>query len=193
MGNWLVTFEGLVAAAIPAAGFVYTYTVNRRSQYDRVLALTAQVSTSPIAKDRHVAGTAFEPTSVRDPAKPVTLHEREIKAVYNVLWYFERVDAVYVSLRPLIRSKRITRVQALLLDTLATAMTVWMTYASEAAPCLRHLADEYARLQEQRSRRGRYRCDSNELPAGYFQRIVGAVSLRVRKQDRAMARPWEDA
>lgn len=165
--NWPKTFEGLVSAGIPVAGFVYTYTVNRRAQYERVLALTAQVSTPPIADDRDVAGTAFEPTFLRAPGSKVTLDQDAIKAVYNVLWYFERAYAVYVSLRPPLGSRRITRSQALLLDTLASAIDVWVVYlgftwvdvsgndvdAHEVIPFLEKLAREHARLQEQRSRR----------------------------------------
>jgi hypothetical protein len=59
----LGTAEGIVAAAVSAAGLVYTYTMNRRSQCDRMLTLTTEVSIPPIADDRHAAGTAFEPMS----------------------------------------------------------------------------------------------------------------------------------
>jgi hypothetical protein len=167
MSSWLSTAEGLVAAAIPVVGLLYTYTTNRRSQYERVLTLTAQVSTPPIADDRHVAGTAFEPLSKRDPSKPVRLDQDEIKALFNVLWYFQRADAVYVSLRPPLGSTRITRVQALLLDTLASPVGTWKDYlalkwvditgervnADDVTPFLEDLAREYGRLQEQRARR----------------------------------------
>lgn len=94
MNNWPEAFEGLVTAGIPVAGFVYTYTVNRRAQYERVLGLTAQVSTSPIADARDIAGAAFEPTSKRAPGSKVTLDKDAITAVFNVLWYFERAYAV---------------------------------------------------------------------------------------------------
>jgi hypothetical protein len=111
MSSWLNTAEGFVAATIPAVGLVYTYSTNRRSQYERVLALTGQVSIPPVADDRHVVGTAFEPLSKHEPGNPVTLGEAEIKALFNVLWYFQRADAVYMSLRPVVRPDRITRVQ----------------------------------------------------------------------------------
>lgn len=165
MSNWLSAAEGFVSVGIPVVGLIYTYTTNRRSQYERVLALAAQVSTPPIADDRHVAGSVFEPF---DPTSPgsVSLREHEIKAVFNVLWYFERTYAVYVSLRPLFGSRRITRVQALLLDTVASPVTIWMRYltarwidaageeidASDEIVFIKRLADEQVRLREQRSR-----------------------------------------
>lgn len=167
MSNWLSTGQSLVAATIPLVGFVYTYAINRRSQYERVLELTGQVSTPPIAEDRHVVGTAFEPLSKHKSGHPVSLGEAEIKSLFNVLWYFQRADAVYVSLRPLLRPSRITRVQALLLDTLASAVNVWTGYlnldwvdvtgqpvdATDVTPFLQHLACEHARLQARRARR----------------------------------------
>lgn len=165
MSGWLSTVEGFVAAAIPAVGLVYTYTTSRRSQYERVLELTGQVSTPPVSDDRHTVGTAFEPMSSRDLSKPVELKEHHIKALFNVLWYFERAHAVYISLQPFIGSRRITRVQALILDTLTSAMDVWTSYlsvdwideagnevgAKEATPSLKELVKEQARLQEQRA------------------------------------------
>ena len=164
MTNWLSVVEGLVAAAIPAVGLVYTYSANRRSQYDRVLAVVEQSCTSPVADDRQLAGTAFEPTSRHQPGQVVTLSEAEIKAVYNVLWYFQRAYAMYVSLRPPVWRARITRTQALLLDSFASALTTWMGYlglkwadqdgceidASDATGGLRHLASEYAKLAARR-------------------------------------------
>jgi len=160
MTNWLSVVEGLVAAAIPTVGLVYTYSANRRSQYDRVLAVVEQSCTPPVADDRHLAGTAFEPTSRHQPGQVVSLGEAEIKAVFNVLWYFQRAYAMYVSLRPPVWRARITRTQALLLDSLASPLTTWIGYlslkwvdqdgcevdASDATGGLRHLAHEYAKL-----------------------------------------------
>jgi hypothetical protein len=117
-----------------------------------------------------VIGRVFEPISKLPPGKPVTLIETEIKALLNVLWYFERADALYVSLRPPVWSTRITRAQALLLDSLASAVNTWHGYlgltwtdsanreidASDATRGLRHLASEHARLSADRARtRGR--------------------------------------
>jgi hypothetical protein len=160
MSNWLGVLEGLVAGAVPVAGLIYTYLANRRSQYDRVLALIAESGLPPVAEDRHIAGTAFEPLSRQPPGQPVRLGEAEIKAAFNVLWYFERADALYRSLRPALRRNRITRPRALLLDSLGSAVTAWTRYvdrvwADEAGDevekddttgPLRHLAGECLRL-----------------------------------------------
>ncbi len=164
MTSWLSVIEGLVAVAIPAVGLAYTYTANRRSQYDRVLAVIEQSCTPPVADDRHLAGTAFEPASRHRPGQPVRLGEAEIKAVFNVLWYFERANAMHISLRPPVWATRITRTQALLLDSLAAALTTWNGYlsltwadqagnevdASDATRGLRHLASEHGRLLARR-------------------------------------------
>jgi hypothetical protein len=153
---------------VPAVGLVYTYLANRRSQYDRVLALTAESGVPPIADDRHVAGMAFEPLSKHPRGQPVRLNEPEMRAVFNVLWYFERVDALYLSLRPALRSSRITRTQALLLDSLGGAVTTWTSYlhlswvdeagnkveADDAISPLSHLTDERIRLAARRIQRG---------------------------------------
>jgi len=160
MTSILAIAEGVASIAIPAVGLVYTYTANRRAQYDRVLAMTDQSCTPPVSDDRHVAGTAFEPTSKHAPGKTVKLSETEIKAVFNVLWYFGRADALYVSLRPPVWPDHITRAQRLLLDSLAAAVEIWAGYlryswvdghgreidATDATPGLQHLTSERARL-----------------------------------------------
>jgi hypothetical protein len=160
MSNWLGLLEGLVAGAVPVVGLIYTYLANRRSQYDRVLALTAESGVPPVSEDRHVAGMALEPLSRHPHGQPVRLSEPEIRAVFNVLWYFERVDALYLSLRPVLRPGRITRTQALLLDSLGGAVTTWTSYlnlslvdeagnkvdAGDTIGPLRHLAREATRL-----------------------------------------------
>lgn len=165
MSNWLGVVEGLLAAAVPVAGLVYTYLANRRGQYDRVLALTAESGLPPVADDRHVAGTAFEPLSRYPAGQPVRLREAEIKAIFNVLWYFGRADALYLSLRPVLRPNRITRTQALLLDSLGSALISWVMYlelpwsdeaghevkADGTGVPLRHLAAERARLAARRA------------------------------------------
>jgi hypothetical protein len=165
MSNWLAVVEGLVAGAVPVAGLIYTYLANKRSQYDRVLALTAESSAPPVAEDRHVAGMAFEPVSMHAPGQPVRLSEAEIKAVFNVLWYFERIDALYLSLRPALRPDRITRTQALLLDSLGSAVESWRKYldliwedeaghvleADDTTGPIRHLVGERARLAARRA------------------------------------------
>lgn len=65
MNTWLSIGEGLIATAIAVIGSVFTYTTNRRAEYDRVLALTAESETSPIAEDRHTIGKVFEPLAKR--------------------------------------------------------------------------------------------------------------------------------
>jgi hypothetical protein len=166
MSNWLAILEGLVAGAVPVVGLIYTYLANRRSQHDRVLALTAESGVPPVAEDRHIAGTAFEPPSKHPPGQPVRLSEAEIKAVFNVLWYFERVDALYLSLHSALRPNRITRTQALLLDSLGSGVTTWISYlnlgwadeagheieADDTTSPLRHLAEECTRLAVRRAR-----------------------------------------
>ena len=91
-----------------------------------------------------------------------------MRAVFNVLWYFERVDALYLSLRPLLQPNRITRTQALLLDSLGGAVTTWTGYlrlnwvdeagnkveADDTVGPLGHLADERIRLAARRTKRG---------------------------------------
>jgi hypothetical protein len=160
MTSILAIAEGVAGIAIPAVGLVYTYTANRRAQYDRVLAMTDQSCTPPVSADRHVAGIAFEPTSKHASGKAVKLSEPEIKAVFNVLWYFGRADALYVSLRPLVWPDHITRAQRLLLDSLSAAVETWAGYlryswvdeqgreidATDAIVGLQHLASEHARL-----------------------------------------------
>jgi hypothetical protein len=156
MGNWLGVLEGVVAGTVPTVGLLYTYLVNRRSQYDRLLAFIAESGMPPVSEDRHVAGMAFEPPSKHLPGQVVRLTEAEIKAVFNVLWYFERVDALYQSLRPALRPDSITRTQSLLLDSLGSSVSSWAPYlvlkwvdeaghlvdVSDTTGSLRHLAAE---------------------------------------------------
>jgi hypothetical protein len=59
------------------------------------------------------------------PSRAVTLSEREIAALFRVLWYFQRVDALYKSLRPLLWPRRITRSQALILDSIGPTLDTW--------------------------------------------------------------------
>jgi hypothetical protein len=163
MSNWLSAAEGLVAAAIPVVGLIYTYAANRRSQYDRVLAPAAESGMPPISQDRHVIGTAFEPLSKLPPGKPVMLSGDAIQALFNILWYVQRADAMYKSLRSPLLPRRITRTQALLLASLGSALDIWNAYmrlelvdtdgriipVAKSAAALRHLAGEHDRLRAQ--------------------------------------------
>jgi hypothetical protein len=166
VSNWLGVIEGVVAGTVPVVGLIYTYLANRRGQYDRVLTLAAESGLPPVAEDRHVAGMAFEPMTQRLPGQGVRLSAEEIKAAYNVLWYFERVDALYRSLRPAARPNQITRTQALLLDSLGSALHVWTGYfglswvdeagqdvgTDDTSGPLQHLAIERGRLTARRAR-----------------------------------------
>ena len=166
MSAWLSTGDTLVAAAIPVVGAVYTFTANRRAQYDRVLALAAESGTSPVSGDRHVLDIAFEPLSSHPAEQPLTLTQDQIKSLFNVLWYAQRVDAVYRSLQSPLRRRRITRTQATLLDSLASTLGIWREYLDrrlfDPAGCeirvwdssgeLLHLAAEYDRLCGRRDR-----------------------------------------
>jgi hypothetical protein len=164
MNTWLSIGEGLIATAIAVIGSVFTYTANRRAEYDRVLALTAESATSPIAKDRHAIGKVFEPLSKRPRDQPVVLDDDEIAALFRVLWYVQRIDALYQSLRSPLRVRHIGRIQALLLDSIAADLETWQSYfdleledthscqvaVTSSARGLRHLSGEYSRLYANR-------------------------------------------
>jgi hypothetical protein len=163
--TWLSTGEGLVAAAVAIIGSVFTFTANRRAQYDRVLALTAESASSPIADDRHIIGKVFEPPSKLPADRPVILTQDEIAALFRVLWYVQRVDALYASLHPPLWVKRIGRAQALLLDSISADLEAWQGYVvldledphsqqvvvTSSARGLWHLSEAYERLRAQRA------------------------------------------
>jgi len=73
MSSWLSACAGVIAATIPVVGFVLTFTANRRAQHERVLTLTAESGTLPIAADRHMIGAVFEPRSKLPKGQPVIL------------------------------------------------------------------------------------------------------------------------
>ena len=160
MNTWLSIGEGLIATAIAVIGSVFTYTATRRAEYDRVLALTAESATSPIAEDRHTIGKVFEPLSKLPRERPIALKEDEIAALFRVLWYVQRIDALYQSLRSPLRASHIGRIQALLLNSIAADLETWQSYldldledtnsrqvaVTSSAQGLRHLSGEYGRL-----------------------------------------------
>lgn len=166
MSTWLSTGDTIVAATIPVVGAIYTFTANRRAQYDRVLALAAESGTSPISDDRHVLGIAFEPLSSHPDEQPLTMTQDQIKSLFNVLWYAQRVDAVYRSLRSPLRPRRITRTQAILLDSIGSTLGIWREYLNhhlfdpagreitvrDSSNEMLHLATEYDRLCARRNR-----------------------------------------
>jgi hypothetical protein len=161
---WLSVGEGLIATAIAVIGSVFTYTANRRAEYDRVLALTAESATPPIAEDRHTIGKVFEPLSKLPRNQPVVLDEDEIAALFRLLWCVQRIDALYQSLRSPLRARHIGRIQALLLDSIAADLETWQSYldldledthsrqvaVTSSAQGLRHLSGEYGRLHANR-------------------------------------------
>lgn len=165
MITWLSAGEGLVAAAIAVIGSAFTFSANRRAQYDHVLALTAESASSPIADDRHTIGKVFEPPSKLPADRPVVLTQDEIAALFRVLWYVQRVDALYASLHPPFWVKRIGRAQALLLDSVSADLEAWQGYvvldledpdsqqvvATSSARGLWHLSEAYERLRAQRA------------------------------------------
>jgi hypothetical protein len=166
MNTWLSVGEGLIATAIAVIGSVFTFNTNRRAEYDRVLALTAESATSPIAEDRHTIGKAFEPLSKPPRNRPIVLDEDEIAALFRLLWYVQRIDALYQSLRFPLWVRHIGRLQALLLDSIAADLETWRSYldlaledthsrqvaVTSSARGLRDLSGEYGRLQAKRKR-----------------------------------------
>jgi len=128
MASLLVVAEGALAVAVPLVGLVFTANANRRAQYDRVLAFVAESGTSPIADDRHTIGLVFEPAEKLTGDKPVVLSEEQIEALFRVLWYFERVNAMYRSLVPWLWPRHITRPQAIFLDSLGPTLLTWFDY-----------------------------------------------------------------
>ena len=130
MNSWLTVGEGLVAASISVVGVLFTASANRRAQYDRVLTLVAESGSQPLANDRHVIGLRFEPEPKLIRGGVLVLSDDEIAALFRVLWYFERADALFKSLRPVVCSKRITRAQALLLNSIGPTVIIWARYIS---------------------------------------------------------------
>ena len=128
MNSWLTVGEGLVAASISVVGVLFTASANRRAQYDRVLTLVAESGSPPIANDRHVVGLLFEPQPKLTRGQALVMAEHEIAALFRVLWYFERANALFRSLRPAVWPKRITRAQALLLDSIGPTLNIWADY-----------------------------------------------------------------
>jgi len=125
-----------------------------------LLAVISESGMPPISQDRHVIGSAFEPLSKLPPSEPVTLTDDEIQSLFDVLWYVQRVAAMHKSLRSSLRPRRITRSQALLLDSLGAALDIWHAYVSlelvdttgaripitKSGAALHHLVGEYDRL-----------------------------------------------
>jgi hypothetical protein len=87
MNTWLSVGEGLIAPAIAVIGSVFTYTANRRAEYDCVLAPTVEL----------VSRKAVTPSAKRSrqyQSWSVVLDENEIAALFRVLRYVQRTDAL---------------------------------------------------------------------------------------------------
>lgn len=83
-----------------------------------------------------------------------------------MLWYVQRIDALYQSLRPPLRASRIGHTQALLLDSIGAALDTWQSYldldledadsrqvvVTGSARGLQRLSGEYDRLRAKRER-----------------------------------------
>jgi hypothetical protein len=108
---------------------------------------------------------------------------------------------MYVSLRSHVRPTRTTRTQALLLDSLASAVATWTEYADfdwadeeehtidaiEALRGLRHLARERARLLSSRGL-----CEGNHLAGERDCLAQAAISEARRMRSAALypGQPW---
>jgi hypothetical protein len=145
---------GISGGLLAAVGAATTYGTNRRAQYDRVLTETSKLTTGEIAISRHRVGLVME-----HPAEGgACLDEQQVEDFYNVLWMFERLDALFTSLHPIIPRGRFTRPQRLLLISVRGAAANWMVYVenlpspitdvSKSSAGLRHLYTETIELTD---------------------------------------------
>jgi hypothetical protein len=114
---------GISGGLLAAVGAATAYGTNRRAQYDRVLNETSKLTTGDIAMSRHRVALVLE-----HPAEDPSLNDNQVEDFYNVLWMFERLDALFASLQPIIPRGRFTRPQRLLLISVRGAAANWMTY-----------------------------------------------------------------
>lgn len=95
--------------------------------------MTSLLTSGDVAESRHTAGMKFEavtpsaPSSITRPV--VNLTEEELKALFNVLWTFERINGLFASLQRPWFGFRSSKAQKLLLDVSAGAITMWSSYA----------------------------------------------------------------
>jgi hypothetical protein len=145
---------GISGGLLAAVGAATTYGTNRRAQYDRVLAETAKLTTGDIADSRHRVALVMEHPAQEGPC----LDEKQVEDFYNVLWMFERLDALFASLQPIIPRGRFTRPQRLLLVSVNSAAANWMVYVenlpgpitdvSKSSAGLRHLHSQTMELTD---------------------------------------------
>ena len=133
---------------------MFTYVSYRRGQYDSVLAETAKLTSGETAESRHNVGLALENAS---DAGPIPLDSDQMRAYFNVLWTFERLYALYVSLRPFMLRCRLSGPQRLLLQSISGSILTWAKYderlknsvdSEDSSTGLRRLADALDRLTD---------------------------------------------
>jgi hypothetical protein len=133
MNEAFTVIAGLAVALVPVIGLIFTASANRRAQYDRVLDVTAMLTSGDLVESRHAAGlkleTALQSSSGGETKPTVQLTEKELMALFNVLWAFERINGLFVSLQRPWLFFGFSRAQALLLDVSAGAITMWNDYA----------------------------------------------------------------
>jgi len=109
----------VAVALVPVVGLIFTASTNRRAQYDRVLEVTALLTSGDIVESRHAAGIKFEtvalstPSTISNPI--VNLTEEELKALFDALQHSWL-------------SFRLSKAQKLLLDVSAGPITMWSSY-----------------------------------------------------------------
>jgi hypothetical protein len=144
-------------AVVTILGSIFTFLSNRRGQYDSVLLETAKLTSGDTAQARHVIGSVLEAHD--EPAQgPVHLTADQMQAYFDVLWTFERLYALHVSLRPLALRSRLSGPQRLLLLSISGSIITWLDYETRvkdsvrshaSSSGLRRLGRELARLGEQ--------------------------------------------
>jgi hypothetical protein len=58
----------------------------------------------------------------------MVLADDQVAALFRVLWYVERVDALCQPLRSPLRARHVGRIQGLLLDSIAADLETWQSY-----------------------------------------------------------------
>jgi hypothetical protein len=127
--NWTATLTvatTVVGSLLAVIGASFTWTSYRRAQYDRILAETARLTSGKVGNARHLVGSYLESSA------PKELPDDVIKAVFIVLWAFERLDGLYVSMESRFRRSRPSKPQRLLLTAIRGEATSWGGYLSRS-------------------------------------------------------------
>jgi hypothetical protein len=118
---------GISGGLIAAVGALSSFGTNRRAQYDRVRTETATLTTGEIARCRHRVGRAIENSGTDDKS---AIGPELYGDFYSVLWAFERIYGLFISLKPVIpRGGRLTRPERLLLVSIRGAASTWVKFA----------------------------------------------------------------